>query len=48
MNNKQKLLAEQYLYAAASRFFDEELTIAEANAKNRKYVINILVFILYS
>ena len=39
MNNKQKLLAEQYLYTAASRFFDEELTIAEAKAKNRKSVI---------
>ena len=40
MNNKQKLLAEQYLYTAASRFFDEELTIAEAKAKNRKSVIS--------
>lgn len=40
MNNKQKLLAEQYLYTAASRFFDEELTIAEAQAKNRKSVIS--------
>ena len=40
MNNKQKLLAEQYLYTAASRFFDEELTIAEAKTKNRKSVIS--------
>ena len=40
MNNKQKLLAEQYLYTAASRFFDDELTIAEAKAKNRKSVIS--------
>lgn len=40
MNNKQKLLAEQYLYTAASRFFDEELTIDEAKAKNRKSVIS--------
>lgn len=40
MNNKQKLLAEQYLYTAASRFLDEELTIAEAKAKNRKSVIS--------
>ena len=27
MNNKQKLLAEQYLYTAASRFFDEETSV---------------------
>lgn len=40
MNNKQKLLAEQYLYTAASRFFDEEPTIVEAKAKNRKSVIS--------
>lgn len=30
MDNKQKLLAEQYLYTAASRFFEEEPTIVEA------------------
>lgn len=33
MKNKQKLLAEQYLYTAASRFFDEESTIVEAKGK---------------
>lgn len=32
MDNKQKLLAEQALYTAASRFFDEEPTIVEAKA----------------
>lgn len=35
MNNKQKLLAEQYLYTAASRFFDEEPTIVEAKEEKK-------------
>lgn len=39
MDNKQKLLAEQYLYTAASRFFDEEPTIVEAKADDAKSVI---------
>lgn len=39
MDNKQKLLAEQYLYTAASRFFDEEPTIVEAKADGAKTVI---------
>lgn len=40
MDNKQKLLAEQYLYTAASRFFDEEPTIVEAKAEDGKSVIS--------
>lgn len=35
MDNKQKLLAEQYLYTAASRFFDEEPTIVEAKKEKK-------------
>ena len=35
MDNKQKLLAEQYLYTAASRFFDEEPTIVEAKEEKK-------------
>lgn len=36
MDNKQKLLAEQALYTAASRFFDEEPTIVEAKVEEKK------------
>jgi len=39
MDNKQKLLAENYLYNAASRYFDEEPTIVEAKAEDGKSVI---------
>jgi hypothetical protein len=38
MKNKQKLLAEHYLYAAASRFFDEEPTIAKEKKLDEKMV----------